>query len=75
MKSRIIRWGNSLGVRIPEGVAKQARLKEGDFVELTVTKSDKLEISHISEIPSLPQLVDQITPENRHGEIPSWQID
>ena len=30
------RWGNSLGVRLPAGLARQAHLEDGQTVELTV---------------------------------------
>ena len=69
MKSQVMKWGNSLAVRIPQLVAKEARLKEGDSVELTAEEPGKLAIRRISKAPSLAQLVDQIAPENRHGEI------
>jgi antitoxin MazE len=36
MTTRIARWGNSLGIRIPKSVAHNAQIEEGDSVELTV---------------------------------------
>lgn len=69
MKGQVMKWGNSLAVRIPQIVAKEARLKEGDSVELIADEPGKVEIRRISKVPSLSQLVDQITPENRHGEV------
>jgi antitoxin MazE len=64
-----MKWGNSLAVRIPQMLAKEARLKEGDSVELTADEPGKVEIRRVSRVPTLSQLVDRITPENRHGEI------
>lgn len=34
MRTRLDRWGNSLGVRIPKALADEADLREGDHVEM-----------------------------------------
>jgi antitoxin MazE len=36
MASRITKWGNSLGLRIPKVLAEQAGLKEGSFVDVSL---------------------------------------
>ncbi len=36
MRSRISKWGNSLGVRIPRSFAEEAGLRDGTLVEVTV---------------------------------------
>jgi antitoxin MazE len=69
MKSCLMKCGNSLAIRIPRILAKEARLKEGDSVELTSGQESLLEIRRVSRVPSLSQLVAQITPENRHPEV------
>ena len=69
MKARVLKWGNSLAVRIPQIVAKDARLREGDAVELTSKEEGLVEVRRESKMPTLSQLVARITPENRHGEI------
>lgn len=69
MKARVLKWGNSLAVRIPRVVATDARFKEGDAVELTASEEGKLEIRRVSRVPSLSELVARITPENRHAEV------
>ncbi|HEX7284997.1 MAG TPA: AbrB/MazE/SpoVT family DNA-binding domain-containing protein [Candidatus Angelobacter sp.] len=71
MKARVLKWGNSLAVRIPRGAADVARLKEGDAIELTASEEGKLEVRRVSKVLSLSELVARITPENRHGEISS----
>jgi antitoxin MazE len=65
---RVAKWGNSLAVRIPKAVAEQARLKEGDAVSIEVVDGH-IELRSAERIPTLEELVTQITPENRHGEI------
>jgi antitoxin MazE len=61
------KWGNSLAIRIPKGIAEQARLKEGDTVEIKAA-SGRLEVRRAERIPTLEELVAQITAENRNPE-------
>lgn len=68
MRARVMKWGNSLAVRIPKTTARNARFKEGDAVELIPGEEGGLEIRRISRVPTLAELVSRITPENRHGE-------
>ena len=68
MKAQMVKWGNSLAVRIPKPVAEQARLKEGDSLEIEAAEG-RVELRRASKIPTLASLVSQITPENRYAEI------
>jgi antitoxin MazE len=68
MKAQMVKWGNSLAVRIPKPVAEQARLKEGDSLEIEAAEG-RVELRRTSKIPTLASLVSQITPENRYPEI------
>jgi antitoxin MazE len=68
MKARMVKWGNSLAVRIPKAVVEKARLKEGDALEIDSSEG-QIELRRVSQIPSLKQLVSQITPENRYPEV------
>ena len=65
----MVKWGNSLAVRIPQPIVKQARLKEGDYLEIEAAAEGQIELRRATKIPSLAELVSQITPENRYGEI------
>ncbi len=67
-KAKVLKWGNSLAVRIPRVLAAEARFQEGDAVELTASAEGKLEVRRASKVPSLSELVARITPANRHGE-------
>jgi antitoxin MazE len=69
MKAQMVKWGNSLAVRIPKPVADAARLKEGDSIEIDAAAEGHVELRRATKIPTLAQLVSQITPENRYGEI------
>jgi antitoxin MazE len=67
----MLKWGNSLAVRIPRHIADEARLKEGDALEIEVAPEGAVQIFRVEKIPSLTQLVSQISPENRYHEIAS----
>jgi antitoxin MazE len=65
---RVAKWGNNLAVRIPKAVAEQARLQEGDAVSIEVVDGH-IELRSTERIPTLEELVAQITPENHRGKI------
>jgi len=69
MQAQVLKWGNSLAVRIPKPVADDAHLQVGDPLEIAVGADGVLQMHRIGEIPTLAQLVAQITPENRFSEI------
>ena len=60
MRTRVRKWGNSLGVRIPSVLAEDAHLQEGVEVEVTVREGQLV----IVPVLSLAELVAGITPEN-----------
>jgi len=65
MKIHIRQWGNSIGVRIPQHLAKEAGLVDGTELEMNVV-DHKIVLSkpHLT----LNELLGKITPENIHGE-------
>lgn len=65
--TQIAKWGNSLGLRLPKSVALEARVGEGDTVEVSVRNGTIL-IRPGRPTYSLDQLVARITPRNRHTE-------
>jgi antitoxin MazE len=71
MRAEMVKWGNSLAIRIPKPVAAQAKLKEGDSLEIEVAGEGQVALRKRSRMPTLEKLVSQITPENRYGEIPA----
>ncbi len=71
MKAQMVKWGNSLAVRIPKPAAEKARLKEGDILEIEASADGQIELRRAQKTPTLAQLVAQITPQNRYGEISS----
>ena len=60
MRTRIRKWGNSLGVRIPSTLAEDARLHEGAEVDVTIREGQLV----IVPVLSLAELVAGITATN-----------
>jgi antitoxin MazE len=72
-KGQIAKWGNSLAIRIPKAVAEQAHVQEG--TEIVIEALDgHIELRPADRIPTLEELVAQITPDNRHDET-DWGPD
>ena len=69
MQAQVLKWGNSLAVRIPKPVADEAHLQVGDPLEIAIGADGVVQMHRTGEIPTLAQLVAQITPENRYSEI------
>ena len=67
-KAQVVKWGNSLAVRIPKAVAEEAQVKEGDAIVIKAARG-RIILQPTERIPTLEELVAQITPENRHEEI------
>jgi antitoxin MazE len=69
MRTQLAKWGNSMAVRIPKAVARAAKFRAGDEVELAVERPGAVKICRFQKEPTLEQLVSGITGENRHGEV------
>ncbi len=72
-RAQLVRWGNSLAVRIPRNVLEEASLKEGDNLTLEVEGRGAVALRAADRPRNLEDLVAQITPENRHSE-PDWGL-
>ncbi len=66
--AQVVKWGNSLAVRIPKLLAEEAGLSEGDHI-LMEAAGGQIKLRRTDRIPLLQELVAQITPENRYEEI------
>lgn len=69
MKTQMVKWGNSLAVRIPKAVVEEAKLREGDALEIEAPGEGHVELHRATKVPTLAQLVSQITSENRYAEV------
>ena len=70
MQAQVLKWGNSLAVRIPKPVAEDAHFQVGDSLEIAVGTDGIVQLHRVGTMPTLAQMVAQITPENRYAEVP-----
>jgi antitoxin MazE len=67
-EATISKWGNSLAVRIPLALAKQASLGEGDCVKIALDRDGAIVLRPARRKYALSDLVSRITRKNRHRE-------
>ena len=68
MRTKIQKWGNSLGLRIPKALAEEISVEEGSPVEITAT-SEGLLIQPAAQRFELSVLLEGVSPSNRHKEV------
>jgi antitoxin MazE len=64
-KAQVVKWGNSLAVRIPKAIAEEACMREGDSILIEAGERG-IHLLPAEKIPTLEELVAQITPRNRY---------
>ena len=69
-EAQIVKWGNSLAVRIPKPVAEAVGVQEGDPIVIEADEGH-IKVRRKQQVPTLKELVAKITSENRYEEIPS----
>jgi len=67
-ETTVSKWGNSLAVRIPQAIAKEARLSQGDCLALGLDHDGCIVLRPSRRRYHLSELVSRITPKNRHRE-------
>ena len=67
-QAQIVKWGNSLAVRIPKPVAEQAGVREGDAIVIEAAKG-QIRLRHKDRLPTLDEFVARIMAENRYEEV------
>jgi antitoxin MazE len=67
-ETQVSKWGNSLAVRIPQAIVRDARLAEGDRLSLDLAGDGSIVLRSRHRKYSLAQLVSEIKPKNRHNE-------
>ena len=69
METKIKKWGNSLGLRIPRSFAAEAQVEEGTAVDLSV-ENGRLLIRRLRHRRySLNGLLRKVSRRNLHGEV------
>jgi len=69
MRTRVRKWGNSLGVRIPKAFAEEAAVGEGSTVDVSVSEGRIVVTPVAARRYTLEKLLAGVTTENRHAEI------
>jgi antitoxin MazE len=71
MQTKVQKWGNSLGLRIPRSLAAEAQVEEGATVDLAV-ENGSLRVRRLRPRKyALSELLKKVTPRNLHGEVPT----
>jgi antitoxin MazE len=69
LQTKIQKWGNSLGLRIPRAFAAEAQVEEGATVELSVDNGRLLVRPLRVRKYSLTALLRKVSRRNLHGEV------
>jgi len=69
MEAVIKKWGNSLGIRIPNVIAKRLSLRESSPVEIE-DNGEEITIRPVQKY-TLSEMLGQITKKNIHEEVKS----
>ncbi len=66
MQTKVQKWGNSLGVRIPRGLGEEIGLGAGSEVSLTAKNGELVLRPSVPSRLRLADLLERVTPENIH---------
>ena len=69
MQTKIQRWGNSLGLRIPRSFAEEAGVEAGSQVDISVRDGDLVVRAAKRRTYRLSELLAKVTTKNLHGEV------
>jgi antitoxin MazE len=69
MQTKIQKWGNSLGLRIPRSFAAEAQVEEGSTVDLSVENGRLLVRPLRTRKYALAGLLKKVKRRNVHGEV------
>jgi len=69
MEAVVKKWGNSLGIRIPNLIVRELSLKDGSFVDIN-DNGDEIVIKPLQK-NNLSEMLNLINEQNIHEEIKS----
>jgi antitoxin MazE len=69
MRTKVRKWGNSLGVRIPKAFAEEAAVREGSAVDVSVSEGRIVVTPVAARRYTLETLLAGVTTENRHAAV------
>ncbi len=68
MRTKVLKWGNSLGLRIPKAFAEDIRVADGTPVEMTMVDGQLIVRVAEDREWSLDGLLAGVRPDNLHAE-------
>lgn len=68
IRTKLVRWGNSLGLRVPEALAGEVGVHAGSAVEISLAR-DQLIVRRAPTCFELEDLLAEVSPENLHTEV------
>ncbi|NCQ17185.1 MAG: AbrB/MazE/SpoVT family DNA-binding domain-containing protein [Ignavibacteria bacterium CG_4_8_14_3_um_filter_37_9] len=69
MRIKIQKWGNSLALRIPKAFAFQSKIRQDEYVDLTL-ENDKIIVEPVEDNKyNLEELIDGIKKSNLHNAV------
>jgi len=71
MLTRILKWGNSLGLRIPKSFAEEAGVQAGSAVDLSLHDGRLVVRAVLSKSYRLEDLLSGVRKGNLHEEFPT----
>ena len=69
MRTKVRKWGNSLGVRIPKAFAEETAVREGSAVDVSVSEGRIVVTPVAARRYTLETLLAGVTTENRHAAV------
>ena len=69
MRIKIQKWGNSLALRIPKAFAFQSKIRQDEYVNLTLDKNKIIVEPVIEKEYTLEELISGIKKSNLHKEV------
>jgi len=70
LRTKIVKWGSNLGLRIPKALAEEVKVREGSMVEISLARGQLL----VRPAPArfeLEDLLEEVSQENLHTEVGS----
>ena len=68
MTTTVQKWGNSLALRIPAALGKDAHLHKGSLVELVLSKGQIVLVPQKTKKYKLSEMAKKISKDNVHAE-------
>ncbi len=61
-------WGSALGLRLPKAICQSFDIQKDTMLSIR-EENNQIILEPVKAEKTLQQMIDQITPENAHGEI------